>query len=159
MKNESANRETVRINTSVKVEDGMEFFPINIYGINDDHYSAWWPSKQKIDCGNFCYHVERNPVWAPGALLPLFCSVLRLCTTSSPLQTLRLQPGKRLGCMGWAALNAGAPAGSREWTASAHTKFLFLVVHILVSLLSPIKDFLRHTGTGYLWDLKIKILI
>lgn len=27
--------------------------------------------------------------------------------------------------------------------------------HILVSLLSPIKDFLRHSGTGYLWDLKL----
>lgn len=39
--NLTTKREAVRINTSVNVEDGMEFFSINIYGITDDHYSAW----------------------------------------------------------------------------------------------------------------------
>lgn len=29
------------------------------------------------------------------------------------------------------------------------------MAHILVSLLSPFKEFLRHSGTGYLWDLKL----
>lgn len=95
--NLTTNREKERINSSVKVEYGMEFFSINIYGSSDDHDSAWWPSKQKIirlwyflpSCGGKS---------CPGAWLPVFC--LRLCTTSSPLQALGLQPGGRLGCVG-----------------------------------------------------------
>lgn len=44
MKNESGNltirRKTVRIKKSVKVEDGMEIFSLNIYSISDYHYPA-----------------------------------------------------------------------------------------------------------------------